>query len=219
MFEIQLTDFENEKVVSNLQIAECLNLEIRSVDRLITKYADKLREYGRVRFEITPQNKKIYYLNENQSLFLGTLSKNTDLVVEFKIALVNAYSQLREVKKLPDYPTALRELATQIEVNELLEKKNKELEKEKLLLLDRNLNVEKIKNLKGTIKIFKDDEGRTINDYVLRHFFDGKRVSYSQAHENAKESYFRATGQKLPHYAYKMSLEQKKEYRKFLSIL
>jgi phage regulator Rha-like protein len=219
MFKIQLVDYQNEKVVSSLQIAECLNLEIRSIDRLITKYTDKLNKYGEVRFEITPQNKKIYYLNENQSLFLGTLSKNTDLVVEFKLALVGAYSKLREVKALPDYPTALRQLATQYEVNQILEKQLKEAEEERLTLLDREINVDKVKHLKGTIKAFKDDEGRSINSYVIQHFFEGKRVDHSQAHTNAKEAYYKATGEHLPHYAGNMSLDQKKSYRKFLSSL
>jgi phage regulator Rha-like protein len=98
--QIQLTNYYQEKAVTSTHLAELLDLEIRSVDRLITKHHDKIAKYGEVRFEITPQNKKVYYLNENQALFLGTLSRNSELVVEFKQALVTAYSQARKPRQL-----------------------------------------------------------------------------------------------------------------------
>lgn len=78
----------DESVISSLQIADYLKVEIRSLDRLIQKYTDKLELFGHVRFEITAQtNKKVYYLNENQAIFLGTLSKNTETVVKYNLSL------------------------------------------------------------------------------------------------------------------------------------
>lgn len=97
---INILDYQDEKVVTSLQIAENLQLEIRSIDRLISKYIDKLELFGVVRFQITPLNKKVYFLNENQALFLGTLSKNTELVVEFKNTLVKAFSNIRNLQPI-----------------------------------------------------------------------------------------------------------------------
>jgi phage regulator Rha-like protein len=110
---INILNYENEKVVSSLQIAENLDLQHESLQRLITKYISKLELFGVVRFEIGAKNKKTFYLNENQALFLGTLSKNTELVVEFKNALVTAFSNLKETKQEPT-----KELTT-IEILEL----------------------------------------------------------------------------------------------------
>jgi phage regulator Rha-like protein len=110
---INILNYENEKVVSSLQIAENLDLQHESLQRLITKYISKLELFGVVRFEIGAKNKKTFYLNENQALFLGTLSKNTELVVEFKNALVTAFSNLKETKQEP-----AKELTT-IEILEL----------------------------------------------------------------------------------------------------
>jgi phage regulator Rha-like protein len=110
---INILNYENEKVVSSLQIAENLDLQHESLQRLITKYISKLELFGVVRFEIGAKNKKTFYLNENQALFLGTLSKNTELVVEFKNALVTAFSNLKEIKQEPT-----KELTT-IEILEL----------------------------------------------------------------------------------------------------
>jgi phage regulator Rha-like protein len=84
-------------------IADGTGSNYRSVQRLIEKYQDDLKEFGRVRFEITPlqtkggiQNKKIYLLNEQQTTLLMTYMKNTPVVREFKKALVKEFYEMRK---------------------------------------------------------------------------------------------------------------------------
>lgn len=212
MKNLKIIDYNNTKVVTSTQIAEFLDLEIRSVDRLISKHCNKIAKYGEVRFEITPSNKKVYYLNENQALFLGTLSKNTDLVIEFKQAIVSAYSEAKQPKQLPILD--LLKLATQE-----LEKKEaeiKNLAQDNTTLASRQLEVKTQKEYKWKSKEIQNDRGRTINYYVTKHFFDG---DYRTAHQKAKQVYRQATGVMLPHRASLMSQEQKLDYLQFLSRL
>jgi len=206
--QITLVDFQNEKSVSSLVIAESLDLDIRSVDRLISKYIDKLNNYGQVRFEITPQNKKIYYLNENQSLFLGTLSKNTERVVEFKEALINAFDKLRKPKTL----STLDLIKLNLKVIEQLEAKNKELEVANTELATRNLEVKTEKEYKWKVKVVKDDLGKMINYYVKKHFLPFANNSYSLAHTKAKKEYKAISGVNLPAHISLASTEAKREY-------
>lgn len=99
--QLELTTYHNEKVITNFEIAKALEIDIRSVNRLIDKYKYILEEKSPVRFEITADSshQKIYYLNENQALLLGTMQRNTKKVLEFKQALVTAYTQLRQYKE------------------------------------------------------------------------------------------------------------------------
>lgn len=211
--QITLVDFQNEKSVSSLIIAESLDLDIRSVDRLISKYIDRLKNYGQVRFEITPQNKKIYYLNENQSLFLGTLSKNTERVIEFKEALVNAFDKLRKPKTF----STLDVIKLNLKVIEQLEAKNKELEVANTELATRSLEVKTEKEYKWKVKVIRDDLGKMINYYVKKHFLPFSNNSYSLAHTKAKKEYKAISGVDLPTHISLASAEAKREYLNWLS--
>lgn len=212
---------------TSLQVAEYFKKDHKNILRDIYKIL-KTNESLLLNFEPSnyiAENGKEYtnYRIDKKGFTLLAMGFTGVKALQFKINYIDAFEKMEaELKKpqaLPDYPTALRQLATQYEVNQILEKQLKEAEDERLTLLDRNINVEKVKDLKGTIRAFKDDEGRSINSYVIKHFLDGKDVNYNQAHTNAKEAYYKATGEKLPHYAVNMSLEQKKSYRRFLSSL
>jgi len=83
-------------------IAEYAKIDYRSVQRTIEKHQKRLERFGRVRFEITPiktrggiQDKKIYYLTEEQATLLVTFLKNTDVVADFKVELVRQFYQMR----------------------------------------------------------------------------------------------------------------------------
>ncbi len=84
-------------------IAEGANVDHRSTYLLIEKYKVELKEFGRVSFEMIPfetnggiQNKKLYYLNEEQATFLISLMKNTKPVVAFKKELVRQFFAMRK---------------------------------------------------------------------------------------------------------------------------
>lgn len=89
-------------VVSHLVISENTWNDKRSIARLISNYTEQIEEFGVLGFEITkPQEswwrpEKQYFLNENQATFLMTLLKNNEVVVNFKLNLVKAFSKLRE---------------------------------------------------------------------------------------------------------------------------
>jgi hypothetical protein len=209
--QIQLTNYYQEKAVTSTHLAELLDLEIRSVDRLIAKHHYKIAEYGEVRFEITPQNKKVYYLNENQALFLGTLSRNSELVVEFKQALVTAYSQARKQKQLSTLD--ILELATK-EIKEL-QKQNQAKDR---VIEDQNVLHASMLSMKATesrttLKALKDDIGVEINNYVNRLYPD--TINYRDRHIKAHTLYKNTTG-KVYGGAKKASLESKKDYLQFL---
>jgi Uncharacterized phage-encoded protein len=96
-------------------IAEYAKLSYRSVQRDIEKHESALSEFGRVRFQITPvkygrgtNDKKIYYLNEQQATLFITFLKNTPIAIEFKKALVKEFFRMRA--ELMKYRTGRLEL-------------------------------------------------------------------------------------------------------------
>lgn len=75
----------------------------RYLTRMIEKYIPDFEEFGVVTTERQqPTGKKggrpveAYLLNEQQSLFLGTLFRNTDEVIFFKKKLVKEFSRMRD---------------------------------------------------------------------------------------------------------------------------
>jgi len=110
-------------------IAEYAKIDYRSVQRTIEKHLKRLEKFGRVRFEITPmktrggiQDKKIYYLTEEQATLLVTFLKNTDVVADFKVELVRQFFEMRselqrrQIGKLNLKPTR-RSLTDEIKGN------------------------------------------------------------------------------------------------------
>lgn len=61
------------------------------------------KDFGHVRFEIRTvtnsvgaiNNQHIAYLTEDQALFVGSLSRNSERVVEFKSVLVRSFAEAR----------------------------------------------------------------------------------------------------------------------------
>lgn len=80
-------------------IAECAEVQHRTVQRLINTHKESLGRFGKVRFQITPspsgQNIKDYKLNEPQATLLITFMRNTAKVIEFKEALVKEFYSMR----------------------------------------------------------------------------------------------------------------------------
>jgi phage regulator Rha-like protein len=135
--DLQVIKKDNESTISSLEIAKHLKVEHRATIQLIGKYLDKLELFGRVTFEMTPtetpggvQMSKVYFLNENQAIFLSTLSKNTENVVKFKALLTKAFSNLKENQKQP------KEL-TRLEILELAIESEKENQRLKQIVIER----------------------------------------------------------------------------------
>ena len=131
---IKIEEVEGELKIDSRLIADSLGIEHRATMQMISAYSDDLEEYGRVTFQMLPlktnggtQNIKVAFLNEQQSTFLVTLSKNTKRAVSVKKKLNDSYyyyrnKSLSEAPKLPTtYKEALLELLVKVEENEKLE--------------------------------------------------------------------------------------------------
>lgn len=106
-----VTMFNGVPSVSHIAIAENTHSKARSVRLLIDKHIDDFKEFGEVSFEMTSdkigvcdenysfakyQQKKIYHLNEQQSMLILTYLQNTPIVREFKKALIKEFYLIRE---------------------------------------------------------------------------------------------------------------------------
>ena len=92
---------DEEPFTTSDVIAECADLNYRSVQRMIEKHQATIELYGKVRFQITPsgktnQPKRVYHLNEQQATVLMTLLGNTPSVVAFKTELVRQFFAMRK---------------------------------------------------------------------------------------------------------------------------
>lgn len=81
----------NEAFTTSKIIAEGTHKQHRSIQKIISTYENDFKEFGQVRFEITPvkyargtNEEKIYILNEQQATLLMTYLRNNEVVRKFK---------------------------------------------------------------------------------------------------------------------------------------
>ncbi len=110
------TGRQGQPVVSTLDVASGLGVRHKSLIETIRTYQQAVEEnFGLVAFETAPAKQKdspfqtanlpvakrgtkpmtIAYLTEDQALFIGTLSRNSKRVVEFKSVLVRSFAEVR----------------------------------------------------------------------------------------------------------------------------
>lgn len=104
-------DVNGEARVSSKVIAVNVGNSHKAVSQLIKKHLSHLEEFGKIEFEITPQEsgqrENTFKLNEDQSTFLLTCMKNTDIVISFKKSLVKAFSSLKKQAIMQEVRTAI----------------------------------------------------------------------------------------------------------------
>ncbi|MBD2702305.1 phage regulatory protein/antirepressor Ant [Spirosoma sp. BT702] len=91
------------QVVNTIDFAEGLGIQHASIIKTIREYLPAIeKDFGRVRFQIGPfetaggvQQVNYALLTEDQSLFVGSLSRNSERVVEFKSVLVRSFAEAR----------------------------------------------------------------------------------------------------------------------------
>lgn len=100
---------ENEILTTSLHIADGSKANHKAVMQLIKTHIHHFNKFGRVAFEMRPfetsggaQLRRIALLNEQQATFLMTLMRNTERVVEFKCALVQAFFETKEFIRSQD---------------------------------------------------------------------------------------------------------------------
>lgn len=129
----------SDLVVSSEQIALGAGVQHKNVLELIEKHRARVARFGSLAFETRPlpgggNPVRVALLNEQQSTLLMSFMRNTEQVIEFKVALVDGFfamaEQLKQVTpQVPQsYAEALRELASNVEARELAEQRAKELE-------------------------------------------------------------------------------------------
>lgn len=105
-------------VVSSEQIALGADVQHKNVLELIEKHSGKLERFGHVAFETRDgynnHKVRIALLNEQQSTLLMTFMRNTDRVVDFKVALVKGFYELASAVNKPLSPDEIVEQALAI---------------------------------------------------------------------------------------------------------
>lgn len=103
---IEVVTKDDRLVVDSRLIAESLGIEHRALMQTIKKYETRIeQQFGVITFEMSKplegsqggRPEKFAWLDEDQSMFLMTLSRNTDRVVECKANLVRAFSKARKM--------------------------------------------------------------------------------------------------------------------------
>ena len=96
--------FDGEPLASSEALAAGVRLSHASVIKLVRKHQASLERFGLVRFEIRPRLKgqhgggdvEIVLLNEPQSTLLITMMRNTAIVVDCKVRLVEEFYRMRD---------------------------------------------------------------------------------------------------------------------------
>lgn len=114
--QVSLVNVENELRVDSRVLAEKLQNHHKNVMELLLKYQEQFKRFGQLPFQTEVGERqqgggnaaRFALLNEDQSYFLLSLSRNTEHVVELKANLVAAFSKARqpqgpEEEYLPTY--------------------------------------------------------------------------------------------------------------------
>lgn len=101
-----INDKAGEPRADSRDLAARLRNQHKNVLDLIQRYQGQFERFGKVAFQTQPlqsgQKTKVALLNEDQSYFLLSLSRNTDHVVNLKADLVQAFKQARAGQAVAD---------------------------------------------------------------------------------------------------------------------
>ena len=94
----------NEVFTTSSIIAEKTNNTVHSVRELIKTHREHLEKFGVLSFEMRKPNKnskggrpqEIFYLNESQTTLLLTFMRNSDVVIDFKVKLVQEFYKMKK---------------------------------------------------------------------------------------------------------------------------
>ena len=184
-----------ELLVSTITIAENIDLLHDSLLSNISKYENELKQFGALieqdfKESLNISNNKsllkqrrAYLLNENQTMLLINLSRNTDLVIRFKVNLTKAFSVMKNKLLQKNLPTPLetaRMLVQVLEEKEALLLTNKALEKQNTILMHTNnlytaSEIAKELNLKSATAL-----NQKLSDMKIQYKVNNSWVLYSK---------------------------------------
>lgn len=112
--------------VDSRLIADELGIKHKNLIATIKKYFDKINQFGTLTFEtdtfLNSNGARVYiqfcYLNEPQANFVMSLSRNTEIVVEFKFKLVQSFEKAKQVIKevIPAQNNRIEQLKLELEI-------------------------------------------------------------------------------------------------------
>jgi len=83
-------------------------------NNVLEKYESELAELGVLLKRTLENGEVVWYLNQAQVNFAGTLARNTDKAVQFKLNLVKAFEIAKQI--IPAQNDRLRELELELEI-------------------------------------------------------------------------------------------------------
>jgi phage regulator Rha-like protein len=118
-----IEEIDGQLVVSHRIIAIQTESQEKTISRLIRNHMDKLEKFGKVGFQIQSiknaknrvNEEKTYYLNEQQATLLLTFMRNNEIVIEFKVRLVEDFFKMREALKSQKVPVQKSEFLVKVE--------------------------------------------------------------------------------------------------------
>jgi len=105
--------FNQTPCTTSIVIADALGRSHLITIRLVRQHLVTLEQFGEVNFKslLNPQGSDTEYaiLNEDQATLLITMFRNTKIVIDFKVALVKAFSEAKkEIQRLSQENSLLR---------------------------------------------------------------------------------------------------------------
>jgi phage regulator Rha-like protein len=126
---IEVSDHQGQLVVDSRLIANRLGVQHKATMQLIRNNIEDLKEFGHLPFEMAKPTEgstggrpeTFCYLNEDQSTYLMTLSKNTEQVKLCKKHLVQAFSKAKQIIKtvIPAQSDRIQELQMELEIERM----------------------------------------------------------------------------------------------------
>lgn len=175
---------DGEPVTTSLAIAAGTTNTHEAVIKLVRTYTADLERFGRVRFEIQPfetaggtQQREIALLNEQQSALVIAYMRNSEIVRQFKIALIKGFfdmrSQLSAQDSLAELPPEQRALVALMVDNARIKAQQQEI------VAVQESHAESIKRLEVKQSAFEDGAGYfTVIGYGAMH---GIKIDHATA--------------------------------------
>lgn len=193
-----IEDAEGELRVSSLIVAARTENQHASVIKIVRDKLPELERFGRVGFEIAPfetaggtQRREVALLNEPQSTLLMTFMRNSPVVVEFKVALVEQFYRMRQTLSRPvlpqTYAEALRELLSTVELNAALEQKAAE-DAPKVNYVDTFVADGDLRLLRNVAKSLNISEGELRADLIARKWIYAEHMTRWSESKQEKET-------------------------------
>jgi len=192
---IPVVQFNNVDVVDSRIIADELGVQHKNLVETIRKYQQSIeKNFGQVAFEtetvinsVGAVNQVLFaYLTEDQAIFIGSLSRNTEKVVAFKAKLVKSFQEARRalqafaVSPLPIEDILIQQLQLTKSIRLEQERMKAELEEVKNTVIaieeSRNKATEELMIAKRSEEEIPEETIRVKIRRLINHYCEAKNA-------------------------------------------